>query len=131
VTEHGERMVIVYDGDCPFCRNYVRLMALREAVGRVRLVDARSGDPVVAELQHAGYDLNEGMVVRHGSKVYHGSDAVVLLSALAGDANPLSRLLSAVLRDPTRARALYPAMKLGRRLVLRALGRPDIKPDFA
>jgi hypothetical protein len=27
------KMVVVYDGECPFCRNYVRLMSLRKAVG--------------------------------------------------------------------------------------------------
>ena len=30
---------IVYDGDCPFCRSYVSLMKLREAVGKVTLVE--------------------------------------------------------------------------------------------
>ncbi len=34
------KMVVVYDGECPFCRNYIRLMSLRKAVGDVELVDA-------------------------------------------------------------------------------------------
>jgi predicted DCC family thiol-disulfide oxidoreductase YuxK len=36
------KMVLVYDGECPFCRNYVRLMSLRKAVGDIELVDART-----------------------------------------------------------------------------------------
>ena len=36
---------LIYDGACIFCDAYVRLLALREAVGPVELIDARSGDP--------------------------------------------------------------------------------------
>ena len=36
----NDKMVVVYDGECPFCRNYVKLMWLRKAVGDVELVDA-------------------------------------------------------------------------------------------
>jgi len=40
-------MVIVYDGECPFCRNYIRLMELRKTVGNVDLVNARTPHPAV------------------------------------------------------------------------------------
>jgi len=75
-------MVIVYDGECPFCRNYVRLMELRKAVGNVDLVNARTPHPAVSKLVELGYDLNEGMAAIYGGKVYYGSDAVVLLSPM-------------------------------------------------
>ena len=55
--------VVVYDGDCPFCRSYVSLMKLREAVGKVSLVDARAGGVAVDMLNAKGFDLNEGMAV--------------------------------------------------------------------
>ena len=28
------KMVIVYDGECPFCKSYVRLAALKTAIGK-------------------------------------------------------------------------------------------------
>ena len=52
-------MDIVYDGECPFCRNYVRFMELRKAVGNVDLVNARTPHPAVWKLVELGYDLNE------------------------------------------------------------------------
>lgn len=116
-------LTVVYDGECPFCSNYVRLMALRRSVGAVALVDARAGGPVVEEIVRQGYDLNEGMVVRHGRTLYYGADALVLLSSLSADGTVLSRGLSRLLRSPARARLLYPAMKLGRRATLTLLGR--------
>jgi predicted DCC family thiol-disulfide oxidoreductase YuxK len=123
-------LTVVYDGECPFCSNYVQLMALRRSVGAVALVDARSGGPVVDEITRRGYDLNHGMVVRYGPKLYYGADALVLLSSLSADGNAISRALSRLLRSPTRARFLYPAMKLGRRATLLILGRKLIaQPD--
>ena len=33
-----EEVFIVYDGECPVCSNYTRLVRLREAVGRVTIL---------------------------------------------------------------------------------------------
>ena len=38
-------MEIFYDGQCPFCRRYVRLLELRSEIGDIALIDARSDDP--------------------------------------------------------------------------------------
>jgi predicted DCC family thiol-disulfide oxidoreductase YuxK len=123
-------LTVVYDGECPFCTNYVRLMALRRSVGKVDLVDARSGGPVVEDIARRGYDLNEGMVVRYGARLYYGSDARVLLSSLSEDGTVAARTLAKLLRHPGRARFLYPVMKLGRRATLLILGRRLIaQPD--
>ena len=126
-------MIVVYDGECPFCSNYVRLMALRKAVGRVELVNARQSHPFVRDLQTAGYDLNEGMAVIFGGKIYYGSEAVTLLSRLSDTSSVSARALSALLRDPARARRIYPWMRLCRNLTLKALGRKKIagpKPEL-
>lgn len=123
-------LTVVYDGECPFCSNYVRLMALRRTVGTVALVDARDGGPVIEDLTRRGYDLNHGMVVRFGATLYYGADALVLLSTLSEDRGAFGRSLSRLLRSPARARLLYPVMKLGRRATLALLGRRLIaQPD--
>ena len=119
-------MVIVYDGECPFCRNYVRLMELRKAVENVDLVDARTPHPAVWKLVELGYDLNEGMAAIYGGKIYYGSDAVVLLSSMTNGRGWAGRFLAVLLRRPARARFLYPYMKVGRRFALKILGKPLI-----
>ena len=96
-------LMVVYDGECPFCSNYVRLMALRETVGRVERVNARQSHPLVRDLQTAGYNLNEGMAVIFGGKIYYGSEAVTLLSRLSDTSSVNARALSALLRDPARS----------------------------
>ena len=126
----NDKMVVVYDGECPFCRNYVKLMSLRKAVGDVELVDARTQAPPVRRLVELGYDLNEGMAAIYGGKVYFGNDAVVLISSLAGDRDWMGRVIAMSLRSPTRAAFLYPLMKLGRRIALRMLGKPLLWSDL-
>jgi hypothetical protein len=56
--------LIIYDGECVFCNNYLRFVRLRETIGKVDLLDARSDDPRVKRYWREGFDLNEGMLFR-------------------------------------------------------------------
>jgi predicted DCC family thiol-disulfide oxidoreductase YuxK len=105
---------IVYDGDCPFCRNYVGLLKLRERYD-VRLVDARREPALAARY---GLDLNEGMIADLDGKVYHGARAVALLSRISGTFKPLGREWVASL--------MYPVLRFGRNSALKLLGRKPI-----
>ena len=118
---------IVYDGECPFCTAYVRLLRLRESYD-VELVDARSGHPVVAEIESQGLDLDEGMVVKMHGRLHHGADGVNRLAAMGAKAGPLRAFWNWVFKDSTRARLLYPPLRAGRNLALRLLGRRKINP---
>jgi hypothetical protein len=104
-------------------------MALRDRVGTVQLIDARSDDLHVKTAREKGYDLNEGMLAIYGDKTYYGSDALSLISILSGGDSLLQRALSRLLRNPHRSHFLYPAMKLGRNLTLAALGRERISKN--
>ena len=115
--------LIIYDGDCIFCQNYVRLVRLRETVGNVELVDARSEDPRVRKYQRDGYDLNEGMLFVWNGRVYHGSDAVHVLAGLSTEAGWFNKLNSAIFSSRTASRLLYPFLKIGRRITLFARGK--------
>lgn len=132
MTEPG--ITVIYDGECPFCASYVAMMRLREAAGRVDLVNARDADPRVREVRAAGYDLDEGMVVLWKGKIHHGDGAVHLLATLSGEGGgPFNRIQRRVFRDPRRATRLYPILAAGRRLFLWLVGRTPLRdlPDPA
>jgi predicted DCC family thiol-disulfide oxidoreductase YuxK len=118
-----EPYLIIYDGDCVFCHNYVRLLRLRETVGKVDLVNARSDDPRVKRYMREGYDLNEGMLFVHGSQVYHGADAVHVLAGLSTPSTGVNRVNRAIFSSRTLSTLLYPFLKAGRRLTLLARGK--------
>ncbi|WP_227272508.1 DCC1-like thiol-disulfide oxidoreductase family protein [Roseobacter weihaiensis] len=117
---------IVYDGDCPFCSRYVTMARLRDAVGQVRLVDARSEDPLVTEIKNLGFDLNEGMVARYNGRDYFGADCIHLLSMLSSKSGLLNRLSSTLFSNQHIARLSYPVLRTGRNVTLRLLGRVPI-----
>lgn len=119
----GEASLIIYDGDCVFCQNYVRFMRLRETIGPVELLDARSGDPRVERYWRDGYNLNEGMLFVHKGGVHHGAEAVRILAALSSPDALWSRLNGLVFSNGTAAALLYPLLKLGRRATLLARGK--------
>jgi predicted DCC family thiol-disulfide oxidoreductase YuxK len=124
-TEVGDTdaLWIVYDGECPLCSRFSILYRAREVARKVNLIDARSQDPIVAEVRARGFDLDAGMVVKLGGHYYHGADAMGVMAVLGSDSTLFNRLNRAVFRHPRLARGLYPTLVRGRRLLLRLLGR--------
>jgi len=119
---------LVYDGECPFCSNYVKLVRLRRAAGgaAVHLVDARSDHPIVKEIIDAGLDLDEGMALKIGERLYHGDEVMNQLALLSSPVDVFNRLHYWVFKSPRRAACLYPWLRAGRNATLRLLGRKKL-----
>jgi predicted DCC family thiol-disulfide oxidoreductase YuxK len=118
---------IVYDGECPFCSNYVSLYRIREQLGQVHLVNARDDVPVVRGARARGFDLDKGMVLKLGDKFYHGDACMHMLALLSSDSNVINKINKWIFSHEERARFLYPILVAGRNLTLRLLGRSKIK----
>ena len=117
---------IIYDGACPFCTRYARLSRLREAVGPVTLIDARQGGPAVEAVKAAGFNLDEGMVLKYAGRVYHGADCLNMIALLSSRSGLTNRAMSVLFSHPTLARVSYPALRAMRNLALRLLGHRQI-----
>jgi predicted DCC family thiol-disulfide oxidoreductase YuxK len=126
VEPEKPRAWIVYDGDCPFCSRFVRFVQLRETLGRVEVVNARDGGPIVEEVMAAGFDLDDGMVLKLDGRLYHGDDCIHMLALLSTPSTTFNRLNRTVFRSRTMSRLLYPVLRAGRNQVLRFLGRSPI-----
>jgi predicted DCC family thiol-disulfide oxidoreductase YuxK len=114
---------ILYDGDCPFCRNYVKLQRLRATAGSVRIINARDGGPEVDEVKAAGLNLDEGMVFSYGGQKYHGDHAMHMIALMSANTGPVGRVISWLFASRRRADLLYPFLLNGRNCTLRLLGR--------
>ncbi|WP_245667680.1 thiol-disulfide oxidoreductase DCC family protein [Neptunicoccus sediminis] len=122
----NQNLKIVYDGDCPFCARYVRFIRLKDTVGEVDLVDARSEDPAVERVRASGVDLNDGMALIDGDRIYFGDECIHRLALMSTPSGVFNRLNAAVFRSPTLSRLLYPVLKTGRAITLRLLGRAPL-----
>lgn len=119
-------MQIVYDGECPFCSQYVTMTRLKDSVGDVELIDARTDHPLVEEIKAKGYDLNEGMLARYEGVDYFGADCIHFLSMLSSRSGFANRATSTLFSNRIIARLSYPILRFGRNTTLRLLGREKI-----
>ncbi|HEX5788582.1 MAG TPA: DCC1-like thiol-disulfide oxidoreductase family protein [Woeseiaceae bacterium] len=115
-------ILLVYDKQCPACDFYCNLVRIRESVGRLELVDARDGGPVMARITAAGFDIDQGMVLITGDKLYYGADAIHVLSLMSTKSGLFNRLTYAAFRSPGVSRVLYPVLRTCRNLLLKLLG---------
>lgn len=121
-----ENLVLIYDGECPVCSSYTRYVKLKESVGSLALVNARDGGPWVERVRNAGLDLDEGMVLIYGGRYYHGADCIQMLALLSTPSGLFNRVNSAIFRNQRLATMLYPALRCGRNMLLRLLGRKPL-----
>ncbi len=122
-----EPPIIVYDGDCPFCSAYVRMVRLRRTFGAVQLVDARSAEPIVSEIKAAGLDLDKGMVLILNNERYHGPECLNRIALMSTSSGLFNRITKAIFTSPRLARWLYPVLVGGRNAILFILRRRKIK----
>lgn len=117
-------ITVFYDGDCPFCRQYVRYIRLQETVGPVRLEDLRQNCALQQQLQRQGFNLDEGMVVQFEGRYLGGADAVNTLALLSTPAGVFNRMNRLLLSSLSISKLVYPVLRAGRWLALFLLGRP-------
>ena len=119
-------VLVVYDKQCPACDYYCNMVRIRESVGRIVLVDARDGGPIMEQVTAQGLDIDQGMVVKVGDRLYYGPDAIHVLSLMGTNKGLFNRLAYWSFRSRAVSRVLYPLLKACRNLLLKMLGKTKI-----
>lgn len=119
-------VLIVYDKQCPVCDYYCNMVRIKESVGRLVLIDARDGGSIMDEITAKGFDIDQGMVVKVGSELYYGSDAIHVLALMGTNKGFFNRLAYWSFRSRVVSRALYPILRSCRNLLLKILGKTKI-----
>jgi predicted DCC family thiol-disulfide oxidoreductase YuxK len=123
---HGPLLRLVYDGECPMCRRYVRWQRIRRDVGELELIDARQESEARRELTAMGFDLDEGFALQIGERWYHGSEALHRLTLLGTRSGLFNRLMYRLFATPERTARLYPLLRACRTGLLKVLGKGPI-----
>ncbi len=118
-----DRLSIIYDGECPFCTNFVRSYIIRKNAGDMELINAREKPLLVQELRSKGMEINDGMVVIWREHHYHGAEGMHLLSILGAEAGIFCMLNRFLFSNRNVAAAIYPVLVAGRRITLSLLRR--------
>ena len=121
-----EPIVLIYDKDCPACNAYCQLVRIRQSVGVLTLVNAREDSTILRELTAQGLDIDQGMVLKMGDKLYYGSDAIYMLSLLSSRSGLFNRLNYHLFKSRKVANWLYPVLRACRNMLLKLLRKRKI-----
>lgn len=113
---------LVYDGECPICKPAANAFKIRQAVGKLVLVNARENHPIMAELKERALSIDEGMVLKFNNQFYHGADALNVCALIGTNSNMFNKLNVIMFRSKTLAGLFYPVFKLVRKIGISAKG---------
>ena len=119
-------VLLVYDKQCPVCDAYCRMVRIRESFGMLRLVNARDASAIMDEITAKGLDIDEGMVLKVGSTLYYGADAIHALSLMSSRSGVFNWLTFWIFRSKSLSAILYPLFRFFRNLLLKLLRRSRI-----
>ena len=117
---------VIYDKQCPACDYYCNLVRIRESVGRLVLVDARERGPIMEEITAAGLDIDQGMTVKVGDRLYYGPDAIHVLALMGTSKGVFNRLAYLAFRSRRASHVLYPVLRGCRNFLLKLLGKTKV-----
>ena len=123
-------LTLIYDGGCPFCREFALRSELKAGVPNLRIVDGRTDHNIRRELNALGLPLSNGAILIEGDQKWHGSEAIAELSRRMKPSDALLRVLAKLFGDNQRSALAYPALLAARRLALATRGL-SVDPDQA
>ena len=123
-------LTLIYDGGCPFCREFALRSELKAGIPNLRIVDGRADHNIRRQLNSLGLPLRDGAVLIEGEQRWHGSEAIAELSRRMNPSGPLLGLLAKVFSDDQRSALAYPALLVARRMALATRGL-SVDPDRA
>ena len=113
----------MYDGECPFCQNFVSMYRIREMAGEVDLINIRTRPDLIEDVRRRGYEINDGMIAVWNGKYYYGSDSVALMSMLSSEKGAFAWMNRQLFGNPKTAARVYPWLVKGRKVALKLMGR--------
>lgn len=127
-----EKIVLIYDKECPACDNYCQWLNMNHSLvhGHPRellLIDARHHPEYVAMVTDRGLDINQGMVVLINNEFYYGADAIHVLALISSRSGWFNRINYKLFSSKQRAHYLYPILRFSRNILLKILRKTKIK----
>ena len=119
-------ILLVYDKECPLCHAYCQLVRIRDSIGDLKIIDAREDSEILQEITDNGLDIDQGMVLKMGDKLYYGADAIHMLALISQRSGVFNRFNYWLFSSQRLSRVLYPVFRFFRNLLLKMLGKTKI-----
>ena len=117
-----EEIILVFDRQCPVCTYYCQLVRIRKQLGHVVIVDAREPSIIMDEITEKGWDVDDGIVLKIGTELYYGSDAIHRLAFISSRSDVFNRFNYWMFKSHRLSNLSYPFFKFLRRILLKVMG---------
>ena len=119
------KIEIVYDGECPFCTDFVVVSNIKKNVGSVRLINARDTEAhAVKMLKKQGINLDDGMAIIHeDGSIMYGALAARFITVYGQGKGLRAFFYRLLLRNERVAKCVYPGLVSLRKLFFRMTRR--------
>jgi predicted DCC family thiol-disulfide oxidoreductase YuxK len=108
---------ILYDGECPVCKNYIAFMNLKKNFG-VQLLNARFYPELVQFYRDKNMDINDGFLLKLDDKIYYGSDCINKITSLGNSKNYLTNMHDVIFSSKLVSKLFYPIFVVLRKILL-------------
>ena len=120
----SDKVVFVYDGECPFCNHFAQLLELKSSLPSFKIVDGRKDLPLLTRLFSQGYDLNKGAILIKDEDIMHGAEAVNwVCTEIKEPSDTLLKILRIIFSSNKRTNFLFPLLLWCRRFLLTFKGK--------
>ena len=120
----SDKIVFIYDGECPFCNYFAQLIELKSSLPTLEILDGRKDLVLLSQLFRRGYDLNKGAILLRNNEIMHGADAINwICTEIKEPSDSLLEILRIIFSSNKRSNFLFPLLLWGRRLLLTFKGR--------
>ena len=114
-----EENLLIYDKECPACNNYCQMVRIRNDIGELKTVDVREDSPILQEITDMGLNIDQGMVLKMGDKIYYGSDAIHALALVSSRSGLFNRINYWLFKSKTLSYTFYPVLRFCRNILLK------------
>ncbi len=112
---------IIYDGDCIFCKNYIKFSNFLNEY-QIELINARLvKDPNKIELMKK-YKIDTGMILHFENNYYTGSEAMTKITTINDNKKYFNKTLNFFFKSKKISNLLYPYFVIIRNLTLKIRG---------
>ena len=120
----SDKILFVFDGECPFCNYFAQLLELKSNLPSLQLIDGRENLKYLTELYKKGYDLNKGAILIKDGNIKHGADAINWICSQISEPNDsLLEILRVIFISNKRSKIFFPFLLWGRRILLTIKGK--------
>ena len=120
----SDKILFIYDGECPFCNHFAQLLELKSNLPTMEILDGRKELVLLTRLFSKGYDLNKGAIIIKDQEILHGADAINwICSEIKEPSNSLLEVLRIIFSSNKRTNLFFPFLLWGRRLLLTIKGK--------